>query len=206
MNDYILYDYSDRGPNPRPIENDHSKEYLAKAIVMKFEKQKSSNSMIVLDRDGTLVVDSGYMSGKDQLKLNPAAVKFLRKLVNQNVHIAIATNQSGIGRGLFTLQDCLEYNLRMREFIKDFFSLEIDLIAICPHSPASECYCRKPSPTLLKICMELRSIKKHNTIFVGNSESDFESGSRCEVRTYDVNNFAHLRLIEEWIENQNDNH
>lgn len=176
------------------------------AFVMNFAKVYDQRSLLILDRDDTIISDSGYMSGSDSHTFNMQLVSRLSFVKKRHLFISVATNQSGINRGFFSLDDCLNFNLRMRQHLKDKFDIEIGLIAICPHLPEENCNCRKPKTRLLEICMEIAKVERHSTVFVGNAQTDFECGANAGVTTYDVNNQAHMVSLNSWIEKSNDNY
>ncbi len=176
------------------------------AFVMNFDIVDNQRNLLILDRDDTIISDSGYMSGFDLYTVNMALVRQLTLAKKRNLLISIATNQSGINRGFFSLDDCLEFNLRMRQHLKDEFDIEIGLIAICPHLPEENCTCRKPKTRLLEICMEMARVTKQSTVFVGNAQTDFQCGANAGVTTYDVNNHEHMDSLNSWIKKSNDNY
>ncbi len=176
------------------------------AFVMNFDVVDKQKNLLILDRDDTIIFDSGYMSGSDSYKVNMALVGQLTFAKNQNLLIGIATNQSGVNRGFFSLDDCFVFNLRMRQHLKNEFDIEIGFIAICPHLPEENCDCRKPKTKLLEICMEMAKVTRQSTVFVGNAQTDFECGANAGVTTYDVNNREQMDLLKSWIEKSNDNY
>ena len=105
---------------------------------------------VILDRDGTINVDTGYISDPTTLELIPGAAKSIGDMKRLGLRVVILTNQSGIGRGFFGMQELEKVNDRLEELLMEEDSdATIDEILICPHSPENKCSCRKPQVELL---------------------------------------------------------
>lgn len=105
--------------------------------------------LVILDRDGVINYDSPhYIKSAEEWQALPGSLAAIAKLNTQGYKVAVASNQSGIGRGLFN-RDALE---AMHTKLQQQLAAEgghIDYFAICPHHPAARCQCRKPLPGLL---------------------------------------------------------
>jgi histidinol-phosphate phosphatase family protein len=103
---------------------------------------------VFLDRDGTLVRDTGYPHRDTDYELLPGVPAALRRLAGAGFRLAIVTNQSGIGRGLFGEADFERFQARL---LADLAAerVRIERTYHCPHRPDAGCDCRKPSPGLL---------------------------------------------------------
>ncbi len=106
--------------------------------------------LIVLDRDGVINVDrADYVKSPDELKFIPGSLEAMVHLTHAGFDLAIATNQSGIGRGLYTRATVDAIHRRLiGEAARH--GARISGIYICPHAPLAECDCRKPAPGLLQ--------------------------------------------------------
>ena len=104
--------------------------------------------LIILDRDGTINRDSDdYIKSPDEWLPLPGAIEAIARLCQGGLHITIASNQSGLGRGLF---DLATLNL-MHDKINKLLAAaggRVDAIFFCPHLPQDHCQCRKPLPGL----------------------------------------------------------
>jgi D-glycero-D-manno-heptose 1,7-bisphosphate phosphatase len=136
---------------------------------------------VFLDRDGTLVRDAGYTHRVEDYALLPGVVRALRRLAAAGFGLAIVTNQSGIGRGLF---DEAAY----RKFEAH---LEADLarqgVAIagsffCPHRPDAGCACRKPAPGLFFAARDALGAELGASYVVGDDLRDAEAGLAAGCR------------------------
>jgi histidinol-phosphate phosphatase family protein len=104
---------------------------------------------VLLDRDGTVTEDRGYARTAEEIVLLPGAGRAIRALNQAEVAVVLVTNQSGVGRGYFTLADlALQHQALVR-----LLALEgavLDGIYFCPHRPEDRCACRKPGAALVE--------------------------------------------------------
>jgi D-glycero-D-manno-heptose 1,7-bisphosphate phosphatase len=130
---------------------------------------------VFLDRDGTLVRDHGYTHRIEDYALLPGVVPALRRLAAAGFGLAIVTNQSGIGRGLFTLAD---YHAFERHLEADLARQGIPIAAsfFCPHRPDAGCACRKPAPGLLLRARDVLGAELGASFVIGNDQRDVEAG------------------------------
>ena len=105
------------------------------------EKRKA----VFLDRDGTVMVDTGYCHEADKVKLIEGAAEGLRLLSDDGFFLVIITNQSGVGRGYFGEKDVVAVSTRLHEEFRAR-GADFDALFYCPHHPLDECDCRKPRP------------------------------------------------------------
>ncbi len=138
---------------------------------------------VFVDRDGTIVEDKGHVYKIEDLKLLPNSIKGL-KLLNK-FKLFIITNQSGIGRGIYTVQDFINFNSHLlRELKKQ--GIEIEKIYFCQHKPEDNCECRKPKTKLLKDAEKEFKIDLKKSFIIGDMKSDFEMGKNAGCRTIHV--------------------
>src|SRR5436305_7231268 len=117
---------------------------------------RSVNKALFLDRDGTLILDKHYLSDPGGVELIPGVSKALGRARDLGYLLFLFTNQSGIGRGLHTLDDALRCNARMDELIALPLPLFTD-VCIAPESSEQPSVYRKPSPRFI-----LESIARHD--------------------------------------------
>lgn len=103
---------------------------------------------VFLDRDGTLVEEVMYGHKLEDYALIPGAIESLQRLQRAGFAFAIVTNQSGIGRGIFGIED---YETFHGALLADLEEAGIEIVEtyMCPHHPDKDCQCRKPLPTSL---------------------------------------------------------
>jgi histidinol-phosphate phosphatase family protein len=130
---------------------------------------------VFLDRDGTLVRDRGYTHRLEDYALLPGVVPALRRLIEAGFALAIVTNQSGIGRGLFTLE---EYERFERHLEQDLAEKGIPIAGsfFCPHAPGAGCRCRKPAPGLFERAARVLGADLSRSYVIGDARRDAEAG------------------------------
>jgi len=99
--------------------------------------------VIFLDRDGTLNVDKGFVHLPEDWEFTHRALDALRDLREAGYALVLVTNQSGVGRGYFTLDDVHVLHEYVRQRLAHQ-GVTLDAIAVCPHAPDEGCDCRKP--------------------------------------------------------------
>lgn len=106
-------------------------------------------SAVFLDRDGTIIEDAHYLSRPEQVKLIDGAAEAIARINALLVPVIVITNQSGIGRGFFTVEDHDLVTHRVDELLTER-GAKIDASYFCPHSPDIQCECRKPGTLLFR--------------------------------------------------------
>jgi histidinol-phosphate phosphatase family protein len=136
---------------------------------------------VFLDRDGTLVRDTGYPHRESDYELLPGVPAALRRLRDAGFKLAIVTNQSGIGRGMFAEADFERFQARL------LADLAAERVAIertyhCPHRPDEGCACRKPAPGLLWRARDELGADLAASWVVGDGANDVELAARAGCR------------------------
>ncbi|OGV34577.1 MAG: D-glycero-beta-D-manno-heptose-1,7-bisphosphate 7-phosphatase [Legionellales bacterium RIFCSPHIGHO2_12_FULL_35_11] len=128
--------------------------------------------VIILDRDGIINHDSEYyIKSIDEFVFLPGSVDAIVKLTKNHYRIGIATNQSGIARGLYDTDILNEIHAKLQATISNAGG-KITEIAFCPHHPEDLCSCRKPKPGMLLDLANRFKCKPREMIFVGDKETD----------------------------------
>lgn len=136
---------------------------------------------VFLDRDGTLIHDAGYLSDPAGVVVLPGAVEGLRRLRDAGFLLFLLTNQSGVGRGLYTLEDVHRVNARMLEML----GLGADLfrgVGIAPEAPDQPPVYRKPSPRYILEQAALHGLDLARSWMVGDRPGDWEAGLAAGAR------------------------
>ena len=137
---------------------------------------------VFLDRDGTINIDPGYLNNPDELIIIPGAKEGIKNLQDKGFLIFIITNQSGVGRGYFSLQQLeATHNKLLEEFSKD--GIKVNSIRFCPHHPDENCDCRKPNTKLVRELIEEYRINTSKSYFVGDKLLDVRTGKNVGCRT-----------------------
>ncbi|MFQ5488638.1 MAG: D-glycero-alpha-D-manno-heptose-1,7-bisphosphate 7-phosphatase, partial [Gammaproteobacteria bacterium] len=137
---------------------------------------------VVLDRDGTLIVERHYLSNPAQVELIPEAARGLRQLEKMGLGLVVVTNQSGIGRGFF---DQARLNLihRRLQGLLEAKGVHLDGIYVCPHRPEDNCRCRKPGTGLLELAAQELHFDPQASFVIGDKPCDIELGQRIGATT-----------------------
>lgn len=131
------------------------------------------NKALFLDRDGVLIEYIPYLSHPDQVKLPVDAGTIFKQWQDSGYLLIVITNQSGIARGYFTINDVAAVHAKMcQEYEK--VGVYFQDIFICPHQPSDNCKCRKPSPDMLLQASKKHSIELSQSYFIGDAISDVE--------------------------------
>ena len=125
---------------------------------------------LFVDRDGTLNYDKGYTHKLSDLKIYDDIIPLLMDYYEKNFLIIVITNQSGIGRGYYTVDEMESFN---REIAKEliFKGIKIEDFFYCPHTPDQGCRCRKPETGLIEEAAIKYDIDISNSVVIGDRES-----------------------------------
>jgi len=139
--------------------------------------------LVVFDRDGTINEDrDDYVKSADEWLPLPGALEALARLNHAGWHAVVATNQSGIGRGLFEMAALNAMHAKMNRLLQHAGG-RIDAVFFCPHVDADGCDCRKPLPGLLHQIGEPHGVDLRRSFMVGDRWSDVEAGRAAGCTT-----------------------
>jgi D-glycero-D-manno-heptose 1,7-bisphosphate phosphatase len=141
-----------------------------------------NDKVVILDRDGTMVIDRGYLDDPAGLEFLPGAADGLRSLYSQGYRLVVITNQSGVGRGLFSIERVHAMNARLERMVEEA-GAKLERIYFCPHAPDAGCDCRKPALRLLTQAEAELGFEPDSAIVIGDKESDVEFGRRAGAVT-----------------------
>jgi len=140
------------------------------------------NKATILDRDGTINIDYGYVYRIEDFVFIAGVFNDLRRLQNTGFLLFVYTNQSGIGRGLYSEEDFLNINNHMLEELKKN-GINIAEVMYCPHSPEADCNCRKPNTGLLEKAILSHHIDRNNSYVIGDKDSDYAFGVNAGMKS-----------------------
>jgi D-glycero-D-manno-heptose 1,7-bisphosphate phosphatase len=147
-------------------------------------QEANMRKAIFLDRDGVINVDIGYLHKIEDLVLTHRLVDALKIFKSLGYLIIIVTNQSGIARRYFTVDQLNLFHDELKDVLaKEIDSNIIDRIYFCPHHPDfnEKCDCRKPRPGMLLEAKNYFNIDMKNSYMVGDKESDMLAGQSAGV-------------------------
>jgi D-glycero-D-manno-heptose 1,7-bisphosphate phosphatase len=139
---------------------------------------------VILDRDGVLnreAPDGGYVLGPEGFFWLPGSLEALATLGRAGVYLSVATNQSGVGRGLMTLGQLDAIHHRMQTEASQQ-GAELGAVLYCPHAPDDGCVCRKPAPGLIQEALARSGFTAAESLVVGDDRRDLEAASRAGVQ------------------------
>jgi len=132
---------------------------------------------VLLDRDGTLIVDVPYNGDPELVVLVPGARAALERLREAGVPTGVVSNQSGVGRGLVSLAEVEAVNARVEELLGP-----LGPWAVCPHAPGAGCSCRKPAPGLVLEAAGRLGVSPARCAVVGDIGADVEAARAAGAR------------------------
>ena len=135
------------------------------------------NKAVFLDRDGTINVDYGYVHSISKFEFLKGSIEGLKILNDLGYKLVIITNQSGIGRGYYTINDYHKLNNYMLEKLESF-GINIAKVYMCPHTQIDNCNCRKPNLELFYKAIEELDIDVSKSFAIGDRERDL---AICDV-------------------------
>ncbi len=136
--------------------------------------------IIYLDRDGVINEDFGYVSKVENFKFVDGVFEACRIFIELGYEIIIVTNQSGIGRGYYSLED---FQILTNYMLDEFRKQNIDILKVyfCPHAPEVNCECRKPKDGMILQSLNDFSIDLKNSWLVGDKISDIECAKNGNI-------------------------
>ncbi len=128
--------------------------------------------LVILDRDGVINHDSdAYIKSPEEWKPLPGSIEAIARLHRAGYHVVVATNQSGVARGMFDLNVLSKIHNKMLDAVRAAGG-EIEAIFFCPHGPDDGCRCRKPLPGLFEEISDRMKVNLRGVYAIGDSERD----------------------------------
>jgi D-glycero-D-manno-heptose 1,7-bisphosphate phosphatase len=159
--------------------------------------------LVILDRDGTINEDrDDYVKSADEWVPLPGALEAIARLNHAGYHAVIASNQSGLGRGLFDMAALNAMHLKLNQHLARLGG-RIDAVFFCPHAPDDLCDCRKPLPGLFEQIAERYGMHLKGVPAVGDTQRDLQAGIAlgCEPHLVRTGKAAALdeAQLEQWL-------
>ncbi|MGM9512881.1 D-glycero-alpha-D-manno-heptose-1,7-bisphosphate 7-phosphatase [Roseateles sp. DB2] len=142
---------------------------------------------LFLDKDGTLIENVHYNVDPTLLRFMPGAGATLARLSAAGFALVVVTNQSGVGRGLFTRESFDRLEQALCQHLRESHGVELDGVLMCPHLPDvignPACHCRKPAAGLLLQAATMLKLDLTRSWMVGDTLDDVEAGHRAGCRS-----------------------
>ena len=176
-------------------------------MIIQFSKSftlQSRWAVAIFDRDNTLIADNGYTYKKSDLRWKPDVIETLCKLTSIEIGIGIVSNQSGVSRGKFSIEECISFNNHLMDEAAKH-GAKIDLVIFCPHVPGSTnnplCPCRKPNTLMLQTAIRLLT-SDLNTPYrnFGDKISDLYIGTKFSLESRQVSEGKFMHEVSTWLE------
>jgi histidinol-phosphate phosphatase family protein len=159
----------------------------------------------ILDRDGVINYDFGYVSKIKDFKLKPKVIKFIKFLNDNNYFVFVVSNQSGVGRGYYTENDVKQLHNHLNEKLK-INGAYIDEFFISPYYKSSkfqkyqkDANLRKPNIGLFKRIKKQYLIKTKGSFMVGDQNSDYFFAKNAGIKYFDINKFKSIFELRSFI-------
>lgn len=133
---------------------------------------------VLCDRDGTVIYDKHYLADPDGVALLLGAAKGLFRLAQRGVRLFVVTNQSGIGRGMFSLEDYQACSARLGKIL-DQAGVTLADSAFCPHAPEESCFCRKPRTGMWDELDKKHGLVPGRSVMIGDKPEDVLFGKNA---------------------------
>lgn len=138
--------------------------------------------LIILDRDGVINQDSdNFIRSVEEFIPLPGSLEAIARLNHAGYQVAVATNQSGIGRGLFDLVTLNAMHDKLRRLLAAHGG-RIEMIAFCPHTPDEGCACRKPRPGMYLEIAQRMDLSLKGVPVVGDSLRDLQAAQAVAAK------------------------
>ncbi|MEA5446644.1 D-glycero-beta-D-manno-heptose 1,7-bisphosphate 7-phosphatase [Gammaproteobacteria bacterium AB-CW1] len=138
--------------------------------------------LVILDRDGTINEESDdYIKSPEECHMLPGSLEAIARLNRGGWRVAVASNQSGLGRSLFTPSDLLGIHNKIQSLLRGHGG-EIDAFFFCPHHPDDACDCRKPRPGMLHDISRRFQTSLTHVPMIGDSEKDIDVARAAGAR------------------------
>jgi D-glycero-D-manno-heptose 1,7-bisphosphate phosphatase len=145
--------------------------------------ERTRSKLIVLDRDGVINHDSdNYIKHPDEWRPLTGSPEAIARLCKAGFRVVVATNQSGVARGLFDLATLGAIHEKMHATVAQAGG-RIDAVFFCPHGPDAGCACRKPKPGLFREAIERFAAPAAEVWAVGDQLRDLQAGAEAGCRT-----------------------
>lgn len=140
--------------------------------------------LIILDRDGVINFDSSqFIKSPAEWQPIPGSLEAIARLNQADYRVVVATNQSGIGRGLFDMPTLNAIHDKMHKACA-LVGARIDAVFFCPHTAESQCHCRKPETGMLEEISARYNVDLAGVPVVGDSLRDLQPAAILGAKPY----------------------
>ena len=155
---------------------------------------------IFLDRDGVINYDYGYVHKFQNFKFRPGVIKALKFLKRKDMYIFIVTNQAGIAKGKYTLDQYINLNFKLKDYLSKK-NIYIDAVEFCPHHEEAKitkykkkCKFRKPGNLMIEKLFSKWFITKKTSFMIGDNKTDFLAAKKSKIRFFYAENNLYKQI------------
>ncbi len=141
--------------------------------------KKPKSKTVFIDRDGTLIEEVNFLHRVEDLQYFPFTDEAVKLLKANGFLVVLVTNQSGIGRGVYTENEMHAVHAQIQTDLTE----KLDAIYFCPHLPDEGCACRKPNLGMIEAAMADLPIDLENSWMIGDKVLDVELGKNAGIKT-----------------------
>lgn len=157
-------------------------EIRSETIIEEAKRRLNSNKVVFLDRDGTITEERDFAYKIEDIKFIPGSREALKTLQDLGYSLVMVSNQSGIARGIMTVEQVEKVNdFILTELEKE--GIKIEGIYYCPHHPDENCDCRKPGTGLIRRALQDHSLSLKNAWVIGDKLSDVLLGKNIKGKS-----------------------
>jgi len=152
-----------------------------------------------------VIIDKNYLSRVEDISYFPDSFAAIKLLQEMGYELFIVTNQSGVGRGYFDLENVYQIHKQLQNDLRGQNLRPYIDFAICPHAPDEQCQCRKPSGQMIKDLIEKYHLNPDECFMVGDKDIDAEAGKNAgitgvTIRSKKVGDFLHYKNLLEFAQ------
>ncbi len=156
----------------------------------KKNSMKSERAVVFLDRDGVINEDLGYTFKVEDLRIKEGVSEGLKLLRDASYRLIVITNQSGVARGMYKLDDVHRFHRAIQQELSKHSGVWIDHFYVCPHLAEGivpeysiDCDCRKPGNLNIEIAIRDLNLDRRNGFMIGDRVSDVLAGKSSQLKT-----------------------
>jgi D-glycero-D-manno-heptose 1,7-bisphosphate phosphatase len=147
-----------------------------------------SKGLLILDRDGTIIENVPYLKDRALIKFRNGVAEGLLKAQENNFELVVATNQSGVGRNLLSIQDVHNINEELARQLSNH-GVMLNQFIFCPHHPKENCTCRKPNNSMIEEILRVKRVERTKTFFIGDSATDVLAAQKSKIEPIFIGDF-----------------
>ena len=170
-------------------------------MIAEFYSEISHNPkrILFLDRDGTLIRDDGYFADPTNIEFLDHNLSFFALVHKAGIPTFLVSNQSGIARGIFSMEVALKTNRSIANHISQAGG-ELTGSVFCPHLPTAACCCRKPMTEMFELVLRLYNFDAKRCLFIGNADTDKFAAKSLMMPFVHANGNGISEILKEWMQ------